>query len=131
MHLILHISSRDRWTAAQAAGEYRDPSLETEGFIHCSTAAQAARTGNRFFKGQTGLVLLCIDADKLTNRWLYEDASHPAPVTDENPTPRPEQFPHVYGPINLDAVLAVEDFGTGADGDFVLPEAVQKLASAS
>lgn len=125
MPLILHITSRERWQAAQAPGEYRDPSLEKEGFIHTSTSEQVVRTGNRFYQGQSGLVLLCIDTDKLKARWVFEDASHPAPVADETIPNRPEQFPHIYGPLNVDAVVGVVDFVAEPDGLFVLPSGVQ------
>ncbi|MBZ0319835.1 MAG: DUF952 domain-containing protein [Anaerolineae bacterium] len=126
MSLILHITSRERWQAAQAAGEYRDPSLEKEGFIHASTPQQVVRTGNRFYQGQSDLVLLCIDTDQLTARWVFEDASHPEPVVDETIPNRPEQFPHIYGPLNVDAVVGVVDFVAEPDGLFVLPSEVQQ-----
>ncbi len=126
MPLILHITSRERWQAVQVAGEYLDPSLEKEGFIHASTTEQVVRTGNRFYKGQAGLVLLCIDTDKLTAAWKFEDASHPAPLPDETLPSRPEQFPHIYGPLNVEAVVGVVDFVPGADGLFVLPAGVRE-----
>ena len=125
MPLILHITSRERWQAAQAAGAYLDPSLEREGFIHASTAEQVVRTGNRFYQGQSDLVLLCIDTDQLTARWVFEDASHPAPLPDETLPSRPEQFPHIYGPLNVEAVVGVVDFVAEPDGLFVLPAGVQ------
>lgn len=124
MPIIFHITSRERWQSAQAAGKYLDPSLEHERFIHASTAAQVARTGNRFYKGQGDLVLLCIDTDKLEVDWKFEDASHPAPVTDEAHPAQPEQFPHIYGPLNVEAVIGVVDFVAGPDGDFELPAGV-------
>ncbi len=59
--MILHITSSAEWEKARVRGEYTAPSLVTEGFIHCSTPAQAADTANLFFRGQRGLVLICID----------------------------------------------------------------------
>ncbi|MFZ5885725.1 MAG: DUF952 domain-containing protein, partial [Chloroflexota bacterium] len=58
--MIFHITSRTDWEAAQAKGEYIAPSLQTEGFIHCSTAAQILPVAEKFYKGQSGLVLLMI-----------------------------------------------------------------------
>ncbi len=109
--LILHGTAREAWAAAQAEGEYRADSLATQGFIHCSKAGQILRVANMLFKGQHGLVLLAIDPDKLTSELRWE------PGEDLST----ELFPHVYGPINLDAVVDVPDFEPGPDGLFFLP----------
>jgi uncharacterized protein (DUF952 family) len=109
--VILHIASRSDWTAAQAGAAYTADSLHTQGFIHCSTAGQAVRTANAYFPGRRDLVLLVIDPDRLKAEIRWE------PGTD-----LPEQlFPHIYGPLNLDAVVRVLDFPPGPDGAFVLP----------
>src|SRR4051794_13490792 len=106
---IYHITSRDAWQQAQAAGSYRADTLSTEGFIHTSTGAQVARTANRFYHGRAGLVLLAIDPVQLSAELRYEAASDS------------ELFPHIYGPLNLDAVTAVRDFVPGPDGSFSFP----------
>jgi uncharacterized protein (DUF952 family) len=69
----------------------------TEGFIHCSTAAQVESSGRRHFAGQAGLVVLEIDPEKLRWELRWED-SHG------------EAFPHLYGPLDLDAVISVQTF---------------------
>ena len=61
--IILHITSREAWNAAQKAGQYTAPSLTSDGFIHCSTRAQVLPVAEKFYKGQTGLVILVIDSD--------------------------------------------------------------------
>ena len=96
--MLLHLSTRSEWDAALAAGEHRAPSLETEGFIHMSTPAQVVASAERHYRGVPDLVLLCIDATRLTAPLRYELA--PA---------RGEEFPHLFGPLNLDAVTAVVD----------------------
>jgi uncharacterized protein (DUF952 family) len=60
---ILHITRRLQWETAKNLGSYRGDTLDTEGFIHCSTAAQMIGSANRFFKGQQDLVILVIDRD--------------------------------------------------------------------
>jgi len=104
--MIFHITDQSAWQAAQVEGAYRAPSLETEGFIHFSTESQVAATANRFYKGKTGLVLLTIDPNRLAAELRYEDTrSHGT-------------FPHLYGPLNVDAVVDVKPFEANSDGDF-------------
>lgn len=108
MDILLHICDRTDWQAARAAGEYRPASLAQEGFIHCSTSEQVAATANRFYHGRQGLALLLIDQSRLQAevRWEAADGS---------------LFPHVYGPLPLEAVVDVRDFAPGADGVFSPP----------
>ncbi|HEY0194298.1 MAG TPA: DUF952 domain-containing protein [Kofleriaceae bacterium] len=114
--MILHIATRPDWAAGLAAGAYRPASLAAEGFIHCSTYAQAAATANRYFAGREDLVLLCIDEARLTAELRYEAPAGPAdPRADQ-------QFPHLYGPLAASAVVAVVDFPPGPDGRFSLPD---------
>jgi uncharacterized protein (DUF952 family) len=89
---LFHITTGSAWKAA--TGEYRTASLESQGFIHLSTEQQWPKTQQRFFKGQTGLVLLEIDVSKLRAPLKHEAADG-------------DVFPHLYGPLNLDAVVAV------------------------
>lgn len=111
-HPILHIVAHDAWMEAVRAGEYHAPSLETEGFIHCSTPDQIIATAGRYYAGQTGLALLEIDPTKLRSELRIEALGTPEP------------YPHIYGPLNLDAVVRVHDFPPLADGSFRLPAGV-------
>ena len=115
--MIFHITTRKDWEAAQAKGEYIAESLGTEGFIHCSTLAQVLPVAARYYKGQSGLVLLVIEPTLLSSDLKWE------PPTGGTPAGLPEgdQFPHVYGPINGSAVVNVVDFIYGTDGQFTLP----------
>lgn len=114
MPLIYHITRRADWQAALTAGMYRASSLDSEGFIHCSTAAQVCAVADAFYTGQTDLVLLCIDPDRLAADLRWEPPAPPSAGIEGT-------FPHVYGPINLDAVSRVVDFPPGPDGRFALP----------
>ena len=118
MNLILHITSRKAWSDAQKAGAYTAPSLSSEGFIHCSTSTQVSSVAEKLYKGQTGLVLLVIDPARLSSdlKWEPPFDGAPPPGVDSS-----ELFPHIYGPINLDAVVRAVDFEPSADGKFVLP----------
>lgn len=117
MSVVFHIATRAEWELALAAGVYRTGSLDTEGFIHCSTAEQVAATASRLFAGRTDLVLLFIDGERLTAALRYE------PVTD----PPGAVFPHVFGPIDLAAVFEVAALEPGADGRFDLHLEVMAL----
>jgi uncharacterized protein (DUF952 family) len=114
MNVILHITQQEQWEMAQHQGIYRADSLDTEGFIHCSTPKQVIKVANRFFPHQKGLVLLFIDSDKVTPEIRYE-------TVEAN-----EQFPHIYGELNLDAIFKVVEFEPGEDGFFNLPSDFQK-----
>ena len=111
---ILHIVPRAEWEAAVRTDEpYAPESLAAEGFIHCSTPAQVLGPANAFYRGQGGLVLLRIDPGRLAADLVYEDCYESG-----------QAFPHIYGPLNLEAVVEVVDFPVGPDGTFSLPDDV-------
>lgn len=113
--IIYHITSRKAWIDATRNGAYAAPSLQAEGFIHCSTVAQVLPVARDFFAGQTGLVVLVVDSRKLGFEVRWESAAPPDGVA-EGVT-----FPHIYGPIALDAVVQVLDFEPDSRGEFVMP----------
>ncbi len=107
---VYHIAPLGDWEKALAYGCYRAPSLVSEGFIHCSTYDQVVDTANRLFRDREDLVLLVIDTHKLASPLRHELA----PDTDM-------KFPHIYGPLNLDAINAVVPLPPLADGSFAFP----------
>lgn len=109
--IILHITTETEWQTAVATGQYRADSLASEGFIHCSTIEQVLMPANQMFAGRTDLILLKIDPAKLSARLVYEDCYESG-----------HQFPHIYGPLNLDAVTGFVAFPPNADGTFSLPD---------
>ena len=121
--MILHILRRAEWDDANLHSEYRPPSLDAEGFIHCSTIGQVVATANIFFNAATDLLLLQIDERKLVAELKYEE-----PATPDDARSR-TAFPHIHGPLNLDAVVAVTDFPCQADGSFRLPPSIRDLPS--
>jgi uncharacterized protein (DUF952 family) len=112
---ILHATTRAAWSAAQASGEYAADSLAEQGFIHCSKPDQILGVAGRFLAGQHDLVLLVIDPARLSSELHWE------PGTDR----ADELFPHVYGPVNLSAVVDVLKFEPGPDGKFYLPGSLE------
>ncbi|MFM2386820.1 MAG: hypothetical protein RL660_1577 [Bacteroidota bacterium] len=95
--MIYHVCTAAQWAAAQAQGFYSHDSIAAEGFIHCSKLHQVAGVLQRYYSGIQDLLLLHIDESLLSNELKYELA----------PSIQ-EEFPHVFGSINLDAVVAVE-----------------------
>lgn len=113
---ILHLASHAAWLAAVDQGVYRADSLATEGFIHCSKPSQIVEVANAFYRGQHGLVLLVIDPARLTSELKWEPPAEPAP----SHARAGDLFPHVYGPLNLQAVTKIIPFEPAADGTFSL-----------
>lgn len=95
--MIYHVTTQQEWKRALEQGFYEAPSLHTEGFIHSSRREQVAGVLQRYYLGKIGLLLLHIDESKLTATLKFELA----PSINE-------EFPHIYGRLNLDAVEKTE-----------------------
>ncbi|MGD9959563.1 DUF952 domain-containing protein [Nocardioides sp.] len=96
---VFHIALESEWRAAERTGTYTTSTLgrtlDEEGFIHTSRADQVAAVHARYYRGvRQPLVRLDIDTDKLTSPWRED------PVGDDT-------YPHIYGPLNVEAVTAV------------------------
>ncbi len=96
--MIYHVTTKAQWLQALSLGFFEEPSLHTEGFIHNSTEAQVAGVLERYYKNMPDLVLLHIEETKLTSSLKYELA------TSVN-----EMFPHIFGVINMEAVVKITD----------------------
>ena len=92
---IFHIVLPDDW-AAFDTDLYRAKSLETEGFIHCSFSDQLNAVIDRYYSKEPEVVVLEIETDALMSRVLNE------------PSTANEIYPHIYGPINRDAIVSVK-----------------------
>jgi uncharacterized protein (DUF952 family) len=110
--LIYHIATAADWEQARRDGQYttsmRGRTLAEEGFIHASTAAQVAPVAEAFYRDAPDLVLLVIDTERVG-----------PPVRYERVPGQPDPYPHIYGPLNLDAVVATRAFPAGPDGRFL------------
>jgi glutathione S-transferase len=111
MSFIYHIATASDWAQAQADGKYttstRGKTLAEQGFIHGSTADQVAPVANMIYKGLPDLLVLVIDADRVRPEIRFEQV----PGWDE-------PFPHIYGPLNADAVVETRRLEPGLDGQF-------------
>jgi len=111
---IFHIASSSEWEQALENGTYRTGSLDSEGFIHFSTGSQLLRTANKYYHGNRNAILLIIDPQKLAAELRYE------PIADG------QEFPHLYGELNLEAVVQVLSFNPENDGSFTWPVTLAK-----
>jgi uncharacterized protein (DUF952 family) len=107
---IVHIAKREQWEKAVLEGVYRGETLDSQGFIHCSTSQQIIKVANALFHAQHGLVLLCIETNKVQAEIRYESAGGE------------ELYPHIYGPLNLNAVAKSTDFRPAKNGNFLFPK---------
>jgi uncharacterized protein (DUF952 family) len=101
--VIFHVADRSRWEQSVATGMHtassRGMELADEGFIHLCTAEQLAGVAERYYHGVPDLVLLHVDEQRLGAPLVYEQLGAAT-----------EAFPHLYGPLEVDAVVAVEPF---------------------
>jgi uncharacterized protein (DUF952 family) len=109
---IYHIATRADWERARRSGEYTTSTvgrtLAEEGFIHASGPGQVTGVANRYYRGlRDELLLLVIDPERVLAEIRYEDVPGAA-----------APYPHIYGPLNADAVVAVRPLPAGPDGTF-------------
>lgn len=94
---IYHITTKDWWASFDGKDYYQSPTFEQETFIHLSTSEQVGGVLERYYAGQTNLLKLHINPNKLTAELHYEQATNN------------EFFPHLYGTLNKDAIERVEE----------------------
>jgi uncharacterized protein (DUF952 family) len=116
MSIIVHMTPRDQWEESLKVGSHTADSLATQGFIHCSMPEQVVKVANKHYRGQNGLVLLVIESDRVGAAVKFEPPINPQ--TGDYEPGVDEHYPHIYGTINVDAVVKVIDFPANADGSF-------------
>lgn len=95
--MIYHVTTKSQWEEAVSIGFYEVESLQKEGFIHMSKIGQVEGVLKRYYQNVPDLVLLHVEENKLTSEMKFELS----PSVNQ-------EFPHVFGPINIDAVVKVE-----------------------
>ena len=108
---IYKICPASAWREAERQGVYRGSADDArDGFIHFSARSQVAETAGKHFAGQTGLLLIAVDADALGAALRWERSRND------------ELFPHLYGELDLGAVTGIYDMPARSDGTHVIPE---------
>jgi release factor glutamine methyltransferase len=100
---IAHLCRPQEWFDQRQLAEFRDQSLLQNGFIHCSQLEQIIEVANRYYGDQPEMVILWIDPDKLASGVRWEITGN-------------IYYPHIYGPINLDAIEAATPLCKAYDG---------------
>jgi uncharacterized protein (DUF952 family) len=111
VNVTYHGTPKAYWEALDARAPYLPADFERDGFIHCTDGREAASIIlTLHYKEVPGdWVVLVIDKDRVTSPWRYDDPA--------------EVFPHIYGPLNRDAIVAVHDIERAEDGTFLMPPA--------
>jgi uncharacterized protein (DUF952 family) len=108
---IYKICPASAWREAERQGVYRGSADDArDGFIHFSASSQVAETAGKHFAGQTGLLLIAVDADALGAALRWERSRND------------ELFPHLYGELDLGAVTGIYDMCARSDGTHDIPE---------
>ncbi len=109
--MIYKITPASAWREAERQGVYRgSPDDNRDGFIHFSTASQVAETARKHYHGQTGLFLVAVDAEALGDALRWERSRND------------ELFPHLYGELDLGAVVEILNLRARSDGGHDVPE---------
>lgn len=110
MPLIFHVCTRQSWNAAEPSGRYRGSADDDrDGFIHFSTGEQVEASVAKHRAGQEGLVILGVAAEALGPALKWERSRGG------------QLFPHLYGPLPVEAVVFVRDLPLGPDGRHLFP----------
>ena len=94
---IYHVVLPAVWERFKSKPSYQPDSLTTEGFIHCSYASQLDGVLERYYSGVEKVLILTIDTDKLLSKLVKEESTNN------------ELFPHIYGRLNINSVVDVEE----------------------
>jgi uncharacterized protein (DUF952 family) len=111
MKSIYKICGASLWREAEESGQFYGAPIDVQdGYLHFSTALQVRDTAARHFAGQVDLLLIAIDAEKLSDKLRFE------------PSRGGDLFPHLYAPLPLSAVLWSKPLALGPDGNHVFPD---------
>lgn len=106
MSLIYILCSESTYASAQQAGVYTVDSLANEGFIHASPAHQLTRVANKYYAHLPELLVLVVNEQAVQSEVKWEALSTPEP------------YPHIYGPLNLEAIMRTEHVSRMPDGNY-------------
>jgi uncharacterized protein (DUF952 family) len=107
---IFHITTKEEWDNSQVSGVYKPINYALDGFIHCSFGEQVMHVADRFYADATNLILLRIESALVGSK-----------VVEENLEGGTEMFPHIYGPLPIEAVNGYAPLTKDSSGHFLFP----------
>lgn len=113
--IILHTTSKDSWEQNARKDYYGEFSMQSCGFIHCSTFETVLDVANSIFSDSGQVLLVCIDTDKVKPEIKWENSKNSGIL-----------FPHIYGLLNLNAVVGVFEFNKDINNLFYLSDEILK-----
>jgi uncharacterized protein (DUF952 family) len=116
LQTVYHLATADCWNRQISQNAYSPDAFSNDGFIHCCTREQLAGVASRYYKNTSDLLLLVVDCGRLHAELVYE-----------NTVGGDELFPHLYGPLNRDAVVSAHSCAVTISGD-LLP-AIEQLTA--
>lgn len=108
---IVHIITREEWETTPDDEWLRPDSLQNEGFAHCSAPHQVPAVADALFGGRDDLLLIVIDPSRLAADVVWEDCYETG-----------QEYPHVYGPVDRRAIVAVLPYAPDPTGTFTEPD---------
>ena len=118
MALIYLLMTTSEIDAARESGSWTPVSYLSEGFIHASPYEQLERVANKHFRQKTDVQIVCVQTDRLTPELRWEPAAG-------------SLYPHLYGPLNFDAVIAVNPTIRNPDGTFRISQSTVRDSECS
>ena len=112
--IIYHIVPKRFYERQVQHAVYLPKPFLQEGFIHCTKRAdEMGRVANRYYKHERGPhIYLYIETKKVKAKIQYDDAA--------------KQYPHIYGGLNHDAIVAIQPARRDAEGNFLAPEKIRR-----
>ena len=111
--IIFHLAPADRWKAWPANEPYVPAEYAADGFVHCTEGEElmlhVANTIYRETQGEFVLLVIAVERLIAPVRWEHPAGDNLAPL-----------FPHVYGPINPEAIIEIRRVMRDIDGAFLL-----------
>ena len=137
--MILHLIAKSEWDALPAQTPYLPATFGADGFIHCTgDELLMLSVANRFYTGVQGdVIVLQIDESKLTSQLKWEAPAHIEPVPPEVDAEfgaglaATVTFPHIYGPLNRDAIVGIKTLKRDAAGRYTGYVVTQATAPAA
>lgn len=113
-NIVYHMLPSSVWEAAAEENAYHAATLASEGFVHCTAELPLLeQVANRFYRSQPGdWLILLVDLDRVAAPVRWEAADD-------------HLFPHIYGPIERQAIVETIPFPRREDGSYQLPEVLQ------